>query len=565
MASTADHPRSDTGSRLTELVSLASASHARAAIILIALSLIAFLPGFFQIPPIDREEARFAQASKQMIESGDYLDTQFQNQVRSKNFPGANWLQTVVVSTAEATGLASARANIWLYRLPSLFGAIGAVLLTYWAALAFVSRRASLIAAAMIATSLLLSVQARLAKPDALLLLCIVAAMGALARVYLMTRRTPDEAPAVHVVAIFWTALAAGVVIKGAAILLIVGFTIVALAVLDRSWRWLGRLRLVGLLWFAALVALPLALLLSRADEAGIASELTARLLGGFEGHGGLPGYYLVLFWLMFWPGAVLAGLVVPMVWRVRREPGAQFLLAWLVPSWLFFELIPIKAPYHVLPLYPAIAILIAGIVERGSLVTMRGMQFGLAGWMIVPLVFGILTIAGFIMLQGELGLLAWPFAAGAVIMGLFAWRLFDLDGAERALLRAFAASLLLTTTLFGLLLPSLTSLFPSRALATAIRSTDCTAPVVAAAGYYEPSLVFLLGTQTRLTDAAGTVEFLREGNCHFAILEGRHERIFAQHAEASGLRYAPLTRVEGFNFSTGRRVNIAVFRSTGN
>lgn len=184
---------------------------------------------------------------------------------------------------------------------------------------------------------------------------------------------------------------------------------------------------------------------------------------------------------------------------------------------------------------------------------------------MIVPLVFGVVTITGFIMLQGELGLLAWPFAAGAIVMGLFAWRLFDLDGAERGLLRAFAASLLLATTIFGLLLPSLTALFPSRALATAIRSTDCPAPVVAAAGYYEPSLVFLLGTQTLLTDAARAVEFLRESDCRFAILEGRHERIFAQHAEASGLRYAPLTRVEGFNFSIGRRVNLAVFRSTGN
>ena len=107
MASTADHPRSATRSSLTELVSFASASHARAAVILIALSLIAFLPGFFQIPPIDREEARFAQASKQMIESGDYLDTRFQNQVRSKNFPGANWLQTVAVSAADAAGFAA--------------------------------------------------------------------------------------------------------------------------------------------------------------------------------------------------------------------------------------------------------------------------------------------------------------------------------------------------------------------------------------------------------------------------------------------------------------------------
>src|SRR5688572_10036758 len=79
MASTADHPRSVTRSRLTELVSFASTSHARAAVVLIALSLFAFIPGFFQIPVIDREEARFAQASKQMIESGDYLDIRFQD------------------------------------------------------------------------------------------------------------------------------------------------------------------------------------------------------------------------------------------------------------------------------------------------------------------------------------------------------------------------------------------------------------------------------------------------------------------------------------------------------
>ena len=37
-----------------------------------AVCLIAFLPGFFQIPPVDRDEARFAQATKQMVESGDY-------------------------------------------------------------------------------------------------------------------------------------------------------------------------------------------------------------------------------------------------------------------------------------------------------------------------------------------------------------------------------------------------------------------------------------------------------------------------------------------------------------
>ena len=60
--------------------------------------------------------------------------------------------------------------------------------------------------------------------------------------------------------------------------------------------------------------------------------------LGAQESHGAPPGLYLLLFWVTFWPGAPLAALAAPAVWRARREPGAQFLLAWLMPSWIVFE-----------------------------------------------------------------------------------------------------------------------------------------------------------------------------------------------------------------------------------
>jgi len=59
------------------------------------------------------------------------------------------WLQAAVVKTAEALGVPDARRTIWLYRLPSLFGAVGAVLATYWCALAFVDRRGAALAALM--------------------------------------------------------------------------------------------------------------------------------------------------------------------------------------------------------------------------------------------------------------------------------------------------------------------------------------------------------------------------------------------------------------------------------
>ena len=174
--------RVNPGSRLAGLLDLVAASHVRAALFLLCCSLVLFLPGFFTVPPIDRDEARFAQATKQMVESGDFVDIRFQDDVRYKKPVGIYWMQAAVVETASALGLPRAEVRIWLYRIPSLIGAIGAVLLTYWAALAFGTRRAAALAALMMCSSVLLGAEARLAKTDAMLLLTVVAAMGAMAR-----------------------------------------------------------------------------------------------------------------------------------------------------------------------------------------------------------------------------------------------------------------------------------------------------------------------------------------------------------------------------------------------
>ena len=211
---------------LAGVLDYAGASHRRVCGLLILFSLIAFLPGFFQIPPVDRDEARFAQATKQMVESGEYVDIRFQDEVRYKKPVGIYWLQAAVVKTGEALGIPNARTTIWLYRLPSVAGAIGAVLLTYWAGLAFVTRRAALLAALMMASSILLGVEARLAKTDAMLLFTSVAAMGAMARIYLVTRRAPEAVLGWKMPAILWTALAGGVLLKGPLILMFVALTL---------------------------------------------------------------------------------------------------------------------------------------------------------------------------------------------------------------------------------------------------------------------------------------------------------------------------------------------------
>jgi 4-amino-4-deoxy-L-arabinose transferase-like glycosyltransferase len=547
------------------LLDYACGSHRRAAACLVALCLLAFLPGFTGIPPVDRDEARFAQATKQMLESGDYVDIHFQNEVRYKKPVGIYWLQAAAVKTASALGVRNAENRIWFYRLPSLLAAIGAVLLTYWTALAFVSRPAALLAAAMMASSLLLNVEARLAKTDATLLLTVLAAMGALARIYLAQRRAPGADLGWRDPAIFWTALAAGFLIKGPLILMVVGLTIVVVSALDRSLRWILATRLVpGILWFALLVAPWFIAILGKAGETFIAdsvgTDMLSKIFHGQESHGAPPGTYFVLFWVTFWPGAVLAGLAAPAIWRARREDSIKFLLAWLVPSWIVFELVATKLPHYVLPLYPAIAILIGSVIDRGTLSQSR-MKIGLVGWFIYPVAISLIALVGYIILGGGLGIMAWPFAAAAMIMGLFAWRLYDLDGAAHSMLRAGAAALLVNATVFGLLIPSLQVLFPSKLVQAELNDVGCDHPVVASVGFHEPSLVFLLGTKTRLTDAGGAVEFLKNGPCRFAVVDSRNERSFAQFAQAAGLLYSPMPRIDAINFSNGRAVSLAVFR----
>jgi 4-amino-4-deoxy-L-arabinose transferase-like glycosyltransferase len=569
MSTTTNHARQTIAPTrgLSAVLDYAATSHARAAALLVMFSLLAFLPGFFQIPPVDRDEARFAQATKQMVESGEFVDIRFQDEVRYKKPVGIYWLQAVAVKAGEALGIPHARTTIWLYRLPSLAGAVGAVLLTYWAALAFVVRRAALMAALMMASSILLGVEARLAKTDAMLLLTSVAAMGAMARIYLMSRRSPDAAVSWTMPAILWTALAGGVLIKGPLILMFVALTALTLSIADRSGRWVWRLRpMAGFAWLIVLV-LPwfIAIIVKSGDSffvQAIGQDMLSKVTSGQEAHGAPPGFYFALFWVTFWPGCVLAGLAAPMVWKARREPGAQFLLAWLIPSWLVFEAVMTKLPHYVLPLYPAIAVLIAGILEPGGLAKTRWMVRGTFGWFAFPVVIAIAVGVGFIAIGRDLGLVAWPLAAAAMIFGLFAWRLYEVDGAERSLLRGMMASVFIAITVYAVTFPSLPALFPSALIADEVRASGCAQPQLASTfAYQEPSLVFMVGTDTRFTDGAGAAEFLGQGECHFALIDGRSVGSFVQRANSIGLRYTLAQRIDGYNISIGRPVALTLFR----
>jgi 4-amino-4-deoxy-L-arabinose transferase-like glycosyltransferase len=399
-----------------------------------------------------------------------------------------------------------------------------------------------------------------------MLLLCCVAAMGVMARAYLRQGDQRDV-PWSHA-AILWSAIAAGILIKGPLILMVVGVAALAVSIADRSGRWTLRLRpLVGVLWVILLVMPWFVAILDKAGEAflqdSVGQDLLSKIFKGQETHGAPPGYYLVLFWLTFWPAAPLAAVAAPAVWRHRRDAATRFLLAWLVPTWIVFELVVTKLPHYVLPLYPAIAILIAREIERRDLSNNPHLVRTTVMWPVFAALLPVLGIGLLIYLRGQFGWIAWPFAAGAAIFGFYAWRLYDVEGAERSFVRAAAAAVLMIVAVLGVAVPLLRPVFPSRQLAEMVNDPACANPVVAAAGYHEPSLVFLAGTRTRLVDGPTAAEILKQGSCRFAIIETRHDRAFAQRAEAIGLRYSLRGKLDNyFNFNGGRAIGFAVYRS---
>ncbi len=556
-----DLPGLTSRSRLESALYWLAAARARAVVALVLLSLACFLPGFASLQPMDRDEPRFAQASKQMLETGDFVDIRFQDEARHKKPVGIYWLQSATVATAEALGVPEARTRIFLYRLPSLAAAIGTVLATYWAALAFLGPVGALLSAALMAASILLGVEARLAKTDATLALAATLVFGGLARAYLRQGLAVSRAT----LAAFWSGMALGILVKGPIVLMVAGLALAVLAIKDRSLRWVAALRpLYGALFVLVAVLPWFAAILHKTGGAFLAESVGKDMLGKVgsaqEKHGAPPGFYLLAFFGTFWPAAPFAAIAAPFAWQTRREPGVALALAWIIPSWIVFELVPTKLPHYVLPLYPAIAILTVhtliagGFWRRGAWITA----------LLVPLIaLGLLVglPAAAWWLDGSIPFAGIPVLAAAVLVAVYAWNGYRRRDGVKALVASVLASVLLAAGVFGLVQPGLRALKLSPRLAEAARAVGCADPQIATAGYREPSLVFLTRTDLAMPATGGeAARFLSGGGCRVAFVTSREEPDFA--AETARLNLTPrlVTRVAGFNINGGRRIDIGVY-----
>jgi len=534
----------------------------RPVLLLTLLCALLYLPGLSSIPPTDRDEARFMQATKQMIETGDYIHIRFQDEPRNKKPAGIHWLQSAAVKIAGQD-----LATFWPYRLPSAIAAWLAVLACFAFAARVTDRKTGLIAGAILATSFMVVIEAHIAKTDAALLAATTIAMGALATMY--TRRN-QESVSIAVALTFWLAIAAGALIKGPVSLAVAIATIVALAIADRDVRWLKQTR--PLLGIPLVLALTLPWLLASSGGEGqnnfvveaVRGDLIPKLIGGQESHGAPPGSHLAAMLITAWPWSLLVPFAAVFAWRRRQEAVIRFSLAWLAGTWLLFELVPTKLPHYTLPAFPALALLIAIALQSGGLSALMRTPAGRIYrglWALVTLALG----AGLIFAAqryGDGGFAAAAIAvavlAGGAALALSTWR------ETRPLALAVGAATGFAIILSAAVIPGLGALAVSSRLAAAIapHRMDMNTPIPLA-GYSEPSAVFLLGTNTILTGTESVIDRLVSAPGSVGVIEAKETDAVSRSLEAKGARLRTLADVKGYNYSRGDEVALSIITAS--
>jgi 4-amino-4-deoxy-L-arabinose transferase-like glycosyltransferase len=524
-----------------------------------------FLPGIAGMPPTDRDESLFAQATKQMVETGNYSDIRVQKEPRYKKPIGIYWMQSAAVRILNPEQL----NEIWAYRVPSFIGATVAVIMTAALGALLFTPQAGLLAGVMLAGTVLLNVEARLAKTDAALLACIVTAMFALAQAYL------GKASKWKTPVLFWTAVAVGILVKGPVVLLPVFGVMLWLLKTERTLNWFKALRpALGVGYAAALVA-PWFIAISLTSHGAFmqqsaGNDLLAKLWQG-QNRGILPpGLHLAVFPILFFPNSLFALFAAPDAWRNRADSAVRFCLGWIIPTWLIFELSLTKLPHYVMPTYPAIALLSAKYLLDGFPSVTNAekrwpITLSVGLWLLVgaALAFVFAALPSFTNKEVFLP----QVGVGGVIMlaqGLALAAFFD-NKPVSVVIMTIAGFLFLTTTI-GYSLPRLQHVWLSREIvAAAEQASGCAKPDIMTLGYREPSLVFLAGTETVLAKSADeAVSSLGTRRCPVAVVAEKHKQAFGEAVGRQGAKATEKLSLTGLNAGRGKKMELTVFTFAG-
>jgi 4-amino-4-deoxy-L-arabinose transferase-like glycosyltransferase len=330
--------------------------------------LLFHLAGTWALPLVDRDEPRFAEASREMIERGDFVVPYFNNRYRFDKPPLTYWGQVASFAlfgenrfaarfpSAVAAALTSLVIAAWGSRMG--LGRIG-----FWAAIVFT-------------LSLQTFIHAKAAVADMWLVLFMT--LGHWAGWELVRDRYGGSWRSAVLSPsglrgwwwIFYLALALAFLAKGPIGWMPLG-TVVAFRFFWPVPFFARRFLFVrGMLLTLALVALwGIPALIQTNGEflaVGLGRHVVGRSFGTMQGHGGasllaalasLPFYFLTIF-ITFAPWSVKLPWLTRRLWK-ERDAFDLYLVAGTAVIVGIFTIVKTKLPHYILPAFPLLALLL--------------------------------------------------------------------------------------------------------------------------------------------------------------------------------------------------------------
>ena len=450
------------------------------------------------VPP---DEGRYAEMAREMFASGDWITTRLNGIKYFEKPPLQTWMNAL---TFTLFGLGDWQARLWT----GLCG-FGGVLLTGYTGARVFNARVGFYAALVLGSSFYWVVSGQADSLDMGLSGMMTIALCAL---LLGQRDGASNAEQRNWMLACWAGMALAVLAKGLIGLVLPGGILVVYTLITRDWRLWARLHLVkGLLLFMA-IAVPWFVLVALKNPEQPHFFFVHEHWDRFfktEHHRENVWYtffVLTVVGIMPWLGVLGQALRL----GARRETGRfrplLMLLVWAVFILLFFTKSNSKLPGYILPIFPALALLVAHHLETGSrrcreLTAMLAIVVGIAILACVPFLTKLMKIQ-----PGELKLVQasepWMLAGGFVMLvggalALLYARQFKRDLFVIALaVSSFAATQLLLVGVvpFGKQRAAL-------AMVPAIRAELTPATKLYSVGIYEQSLTFYLQRTVTLVD----------------------------------------------------------------
>jgi len=527
---------------------------------IVALSLVLNLAGNGRTSLWDRDEPRYAECTREMRLSGDYLFPKFNAEPRYQKPILIYWLMLV--------GTAIGGDNPFGARLVSALAGAASCLAVWLLGGRMFGPKVGRLAALIFATAPIAVANAKLATIDATLCLLLLVCQASLWSL--------SQAASRRVAMMFWASLALAMLTKGP-----VGPALIAAGGLASwgmggptacwrrlEWRWgIALFVAIAAPWYVAIGVL------SQGDfyREAVGGQILRRVATGMEQHGGFPGYYPVATILTFYPwSALLPAALLAAVVRRRTSPAIGFALGWTIGPLVLLECVRTKLVHYYLPAYPACAMLVAWLV-----MAVAESERGLRRWPLGRLASGLLSGIGLILVVVALAGVAlapwsikWPCLALTIVLGAGTFLAAEAIRSNRTERGAFSLAATWAGCLLilgGWLLPSIEPYRMSRVVSgelARLAAKENANPILAT--YQEPSLIYTLGSPTLIMrDKTWVDGVIRDGGAAVAALSTTEKAAFV-----SDPRFSVTSEgtVRGINLSKGRSesLELVVLRRSG-